>query len=183
MPQYVALLRAINVGGRTVAMARLRELFAGLGCARVDTFIASGNVIFDSRARQPARLERQIEQHLLAALGYPVATFIRVPAELGPIAAYQPFPDRAARDTLYVAFLRAAPPPAAMASVLAQQTRVDALHFRGRELYWLRRAGAGESTFSGAVLEKLLGAPATVRNANTIQRLAARFSGSGSQAA
>ena len=65
--RYVAFLRAINVGGHTVKMERLRELFAELGLANVETFIASGNVIFDAPSGDAGALERQIEQHLHAA--------------------------------------------------------------------------------------------------------------------
>lgn len=176
MPQYVALLRAINVGGHTVAMARLRALFEELGFGGVETFIASGNVIFASRAGQPARLEQQIERHLQAALGYPVATFIRTPADLGTIAATQPFADATPEDTLYVAFLRDVPAHAAERQLLAEQTPVDAFLVVGREVYWLRRRRLGDSAFSGARLEKLLGGPATVRNANTVRRLAQQLS-------
>jgi uncharacterized protein (DUF1697 family) len=174
MPKYIAFLRAINVGGHSVSMPRLRELFEALGLGSVETFIASGNVVFASGARQPARLERQIEQHLEAGLGYPVATFIRTPAEVRAVADTQPFAHAAATDTLYVAFLPAAPSAEQRALVLAQQTPVDSFHFAGRELYWLRQ---GESAFSGARLEKLLGGPATVRNANTVRRLAQKVAG------
>ena len=70
MPRYVAFLRAINVGGHTVTMSRLVELFEALELEEITTFIASGNVLFSSRAK-PAMLERQIDKHLHAELGYP----------------------------------------------------------------------------------------------------------------
>ena len=77
MTVYIAFLRAINVGGRTVKMDRLRGLFEHLGYADVETFIASGNVIFQSPAEDTRALEQQIEAHLAASLGYEVATFVR----------------------------------------------------------------------------------------------------------
>jgi uncharacterized protein (DUF1697 family) len=77
MPKFVAFLRAINVGGHLVKMDELRGLFEALGFTNVETFIASGNVIFDSKATNVKSLERKIEKHLEASLGYAVTTFIR----------------------------------------------------------------------------------------------------------
>ena len=92
MPRLIAFLRAINVGGHTVKMERLRALFTEVGLERVETFIASGNVIFEAEGARPEALEKQIEAHLQQALGYAVATFIRTPAELAAVSSYQPFP-------------------------------------------------------------------------------------------
>ena len=69
MPKYVAFLRAINVGGHTVKMEHLRILFEELGFENVETFIASGNVIFDSKTKSTKTLETKIEKHLRQALG------------------------------------------------------------------------------------------------------------------
>ena len=92
MPRLIAFLRAINVGGHTVKMDYLRQLFESMGFTGIETFIASGNVIFTSQAADnPANLERAIESGLRLALGYEVATFIRTEAELAAIAAYSPF--------------------------------------------------------------------------------------------
>ncbi|MBL8057084.1 MAG: DUF1697 domain-containing protein, partial [Anaerolineales bacterium] len=92
MPRCIAFLRAINVGGHTVKMDVLRRHFQSLGYSEVETFIASGNVIFTTPRRQLAALEAEIAGRLEAALGYAVATFIRTEAELADLAAYQPFP-------------------------------------------------------------------------------------------
>ena len=64
MPRYVAFLRAVNVGGRIVKMDALRGHFAAAGFANVETFIASGNVIFDTRAKAGPALEAKIEAAL-----------------------------------------------------------------------------------------------------------------------
>src|SRR5215211_2292119 len=85
MPKYIAFLRAINVGGHTVKMDYLRTLFEDLGLMNVETFIASGNVIFDSPARRPKALEQKIETFLKEKFGYAVATFIRSAAELAVV--------------------------------------------------------------------------------------------------
>lgn len=175
--RLIAFLRAINVGGHNVRMDRLRELFEALGFSNVETFIASGNVIFDSPPESTRALEAVIEDHLREALGYEVATFIRSTSELAEIANYEPFAtselDNA--NSLYVAFLSAPPDGEAEQRLLAFRGEVDDFHVRGREVYWLCRKKMSESAFSGALLEKTIGMPATLRNVNTLRRLAAKY--------
>lgn len=110
MTSYVALLRAINITGRTIKMDRLRALFAELGLANVATFIASGNVLFDTGDAAEA-LETRIEAHLQDALGYEVATFLRTPAEITAVAAHRPFAaeELEAAFGLMIAFLKRPP--------------------------------------------------------------------------
>ena len=180
MLKYVAFLRGINnVGGRIVKMDQLRRLFEALGFARVETFIASGNVIFDSPSRSVKTLERKIEGRLREALGYEVATFIRSTKELAAIAAYQPFAGaelEAGGGTLYIAFLMDEPDEDATRRVLSLATPSDDFHISGRELYWLCRKKISESEVSWAALAKALGVGLTLRNSNTIRRLAAKYS-------
>jgi uncharacterized protein (DUF1697 family) len=88
---YIALLRGINVGGHTVKMDRLRDLFAELGFARVRTYIQSGNVFFETDQTDRAALTELIERHLRAALGYDVVVFLRTIPELEAIAASDAF--------------------------------------------------------------------------------------------
>jgi uncharacterized protein (DUF1697 family) len=172
VPKYVAFLRAINVGGHIVKMERLRALFEELGFANVETFIASGQVIFDTRAVDTAKLEAKIEKHLRSALGYDVATFIRTPAELAAIAKQiQP-----AGRTLYICFVRMQPGKPAVQKLLGHSNDIDELAVRDREVYWLSSSQTvSDSTFSAAMLEKILGGPATARNVNTINRLVAKY--------
>lgn len=175
--RYVAFLRAINVGGHTVKMDRLRALFEALGLAGVETFIASGNVIFASDDDDTGALERRIEAHLRQALGYEVATFIRTTDEVAAIAAHQPFPPSATEGcALSVAFLPAAPDGEARDRLMAFRGEMDDFHVRGREVYWLCRSiRFSDSKFSGALLEKTLRMPATVRNVTTVRKLAAKY--------
>ena len=176
MTRHVAFLRAINVGGHTVKMAHLRGLFEELGFREVETVIASGNVLFSARAADAAALERRIERHLEAALGYAVATFLRSPAELAAVVAHDPFPGEApvaAGQSLSVAFLKSRLSPAAMRALLALETPTDRFQPRGSEAYWLCRGRTSDSEVSGAVLERAVGGPATVRNITTVRKLAA----------
>ena len=170
--RYIAFLRAINVGGHTVKMDRLRSLFEELKLKNVETFIASGNVIFDTTSSEEAALTARIERHLEKALGYSVATFLRTPAELDRIREYEPFArEELERHTLYVGFLQSRPSRGAQQKLEALRTPIDDLHASGREIYWLARKSFSESKLSGAALEKALGMPTTLRNINTVRRL------------
>ena len=178
MPRYIAFLRGLNVGGHTVKMDALRQHFEDLGLRSVSTFIASGNVIFESDETAPATLERRIEAALKAALGYEVATFLRTDAELAAIAAYTPFPDAEARasDTRYVLFLQNEPDAETRRRVLAFSNDQDLLHLHQRELYWLRRGGLLDTAIDQNAFAKAFGkAPTTSRNVNTVRRLAAKY--------
>jgi uncharacterized protein (DUF1697 family) len=179
MPKYVAFLRAVNVGGHIVKMEQLRQLFQALGFSNVETFIASGNVIFDSTSKSTETLERKIEGLLGETLGYAVATFVRSTSELATIAEYKPFDDselNADGNALYIAFMAGEPSTESKRKLLTFTTEVDDFHVYGREVYWLSRKKISESKFSGAQLERTLRMPATLRNANTVKRLAAKYS-------
>jgi len=177
MSRYIAFLRAINVGGHNVKMEVLHQFFEALGFSEVETFIASGNVVFETAAKNTRALEKKIEQQLREALGYEVATFIRTDAELAAIAKYQPFPPAqiAAATAFNIAFLPDALDAASQKKLLALKTDIDDFHVHGREVYWLCRKKQSESTFSNAVLEKTIGRASTIRGVNTIQKMAAKY--------
>jgi uncharacterized protein (DUF1697 family) len=177
MPRYVAFLRAVNVGGRTIRMERLRDIFAAEGYSQVETFIASGNVIFESRGSNTATLEKKIETALQASLGYSVATFIRRPQDLDAIAEHQPFAiddSGTPGGTIYIGFLRAPVSAGDCRKLLTFKTDVDDFDVRGQEVYWLVKGKLLDSKLSGPVIERTLG-PTTMRNRNTIVRLAAKL--------
>ena len=175
-----AFLRAINVGGHTVTMATLRGHFEELGFHDVETFIASGNVVFTSRSKSPAALERKIEAHLRTSLGYEVATFIRTAPELVAIAAYEPFPAPRIRSAgaFCVGFLQRPLDAAATKALAALASEIDDIHARGREVYWLCKKKQSESKFGNAAFEKAVGVRITFRGAGTVAKLALRAGGS-----
>jgi uncharacterized protein (DUF1697 family) len=172
----VAFLRAINVGGRVITMAELRGHFGALGLNDVETFIASGNVIFTSRAAAAA-LPARIEKGLRVALQYDVPVFIRTEAELAAIARYQPFtaPQRKGAITFVVGFLAEPLTAVATKALMALQGADDRFHLNGREIYWLSRKKQSESTISNALLERTLKVHSTFRGMNTIVRLVAKY--------
>ncbi len=178
MSRYIALLRAINVGGaRTVNMESLRRVFQSLGFSGVETFIASGNVVFETTARNTRTLEAKIEKRLRQALGYPVETFVRTDAELAQIANDQPFPQSEidAGADVNILFLTDAPDAKTKQRLTALSNDTDKLLVHGREIYWLRRKKPGATTFSTTPLDKAAGVPFTIRGFRTVKKIAAKY--------
>lgn len=178
MTRYVALLRAINVGGHVVKMDVLRKHFGRMGFANVETFIASGNVLFDAKEGEPAALEERIAYELEHSLGYAVATFLRTGAELAAIVRHQPF-DAAVIDpeqhALYIGFLPRKPGADTARKIVALRTAIDEFHVHRRELYWGCRGRFSDSVVSGGILERTIAMPMTVRNVTTVRKLAAKL--------
>jgi uncharacterized protein (DUF1697 family) len=174
MTKYIAFLRAINVGGHTVKMDALRQLFESLGFADVETFIASGNVIFETKAGNTKALEKKVEACLKESLGYEVATFIRTDAEVAEIAKYKPFPQSQldAAAALNVGFLADPLDDAAKQKLMSLKTDIDDFHVHGREIYWLCKKKQSDSKISNVVMEKALGVKSTLRGVNTVNKLA-----------
>ncbi len=177
MPRLFAFLRAINVGGHTVTMQDLKAHFSSFGLRDAETFIASGNVIFSSRATAIPALEARIAAGLEAALGYPVPTFIRTEAQLTALHRHRPFPEPESRTAHAVMVgLVAVPIGAAAARELqALASANDRFQVNGREVYWLRRTRESDPALTNARLERALGTAATFRNFNTMARLIDKY--------
>jgi uncharacterized protein (DUF1697 family) len=178
MPRLIALLRAINVGGHTVRMSALRAVFETLGYTGVETFIASGNVVFETRARNTPALEKKIEAGLKKALGYDAAVFIRSPAELAAIAAHRPFTraEMDSADQMNILFMKTPLEAEARKKVRGLSTGSDLFKAKGREIYWLRRrTGAAYTTLP---LEKVLRVLFTSRGVRTVQKMAEKYAAS-----
>jgi uncharacterized protein (DUF1697 family) len=179
MPRYAALLRAINVGGHTVKMDELRALFESLRLSSVESVIASGNVLFDTRAADPASLESRIEARLKRALGYEVDTFVRTADDLDAVVAHQP--PFAADDPilpghiLQVIFTRSAIAADAHEKLAALCSSYDDLHAHGREIYWRTRGRSSDSKITPAMFARTKIGVGTARNITTVRKLALRL--------
>src|SRR5712692_10032060 len=139
MPRFIAFLRAINAGrGRVVKMDVLRQVFEPLGFSGVTTFIASGNVVFDTRAKSVRMLERKIEKKLRESLGYDVPVFIRTDAELKEIASFEPFRRSRIHGAagVNIVFLTDELDETHKEKVMALRTDTDEFLIHGREIYW-----------------------------------------------
>lgn len=172
---YVAFLRGINVGGRTVRNDRLRALFEDLGLEGVRTFLTSGNVMFHTDEVDAAGLERRIESRLRDGLGFAVATFVRDGDQVAAVARCEPFPDAPQGGKLHVGFLREELDRATQEEVVALAEETDRVAFRGRELYWHVAGRFMESALSGPAVGGLLGDRWTLRPANTVRRIARKL--------
>jgi uncharacterized protein (DUF1697 family) len=178
MTRLVAFLRAVNVGGRTVKMDALRAAFEALALTRVETFIASGNVVFDSKARDLAALERKIEAQLSKHFGFEIDAFVRPLAEVAALAAHPAFDADAARTrTQVVGFLREAPAPQALQTLVDLATDADRLQVQGRELFWHSSNSQADASFSNAAFERALKMRSTFRGIGTLRKLVARHGG------
>ena len=175
MPRYAAFLRAVNVGGRVVKMDALKRIFESLGLADVESFIASGNMIFSSRGLRG--LDTRIAAALEKALGYEVRTFVRTLEEIAAAAAYEPFPKRdAARFPTYlIGFLSKELDAAGVERLSILSTKEDLFHVRGRDFWWLSKYHQARPAITGRQLEKALGEPTTLRNVNTVRKMAERY--------
>jgi uncharacterized protein (DUF1697 family) len=180
MAKHIAFLKAINVGGHTVKMDHLKKLFEKMGFESVETFIASGNVMFETKSKSMGAIKKKIETELEKSLGYKVATFIRSTKELKEILEHKPFkePELASKQNyLYIGFLENQPDKESLKKVLALSDEVNEFNFNNKELYWLCRKNFSDSGITGKSLEKALGMETTIRNSTTIRKMAPKFCG------
>lgn len=164
MTSFIALLRAVNVGGTgKLAMADLKAMCEAAGFHSVRTYIASGNVVFESKLRETA-VRKELEGRLLAYAGKPVGVVVRTAAEMAEVLARNPFPHAPANRTVAI-FLDATPPTDALANLSGRVEEEVAL---GRkEIYVCYGANMGRSTLKIPAAKS-----GTARNMNTVAKLA-----------
>ena len=180
MTSYIALLRAVNVGGNNlVAMAELRDLFAGVDCVGARTLLQSGNVVFRSAERSAADLEKRLEAEALRRLGLRTTFFVRDAGEWAEIIAGNPFHEQAARDPghLLVMFLKDSPQPAAVEALRAAIKGPEIIHAAARRAYIVYPDGTGRSRLTNTLIDAKLGTRGTGRNWNTVLKLDALVRG------
>jgi uncharacterized protein (DUF1697 family) len=174
LTRRIALLRAVNVGGRKATSADLRAMMTDLGLAQAQTLLQSGNLVFAAEGDDTA-LEAALEAAFEARFGYATDILVRSAAEWAELVAANPM-GRIATDNpshLVVFVLRAEPGPAKLEALregIAGRETVEAV---GRALYVAYPDGIGESKLTGAVVERRLGVRGTGRNWNTVTKLAA----------
>jgi uncharacterized protein (DUF1697 family) len=176
MPRYVALLRGINLGKRRPPMAELKSLFEQAGFTDVETFIASGNVIFNSAAKDTQKLESKIAKHLQASLGYEVDTFVRTAEQIVAISESKVFAkEEEDSHAIHVCFLHDALSPDIARKLEKIRTKHDAFKAAGREYYWLCRVKVVDSDVWKTPEMKALRLPdCTMRNVTSIRKLVAK---------
>jgi uncharacterized protein (DUF1697 family) len=165
----VALLRGINLGARNkIAMPALRDLFADLGAEAVETYVQSGNVVFDGRL-DPGAIEARIKRDL----GLEIVVLVRTAAELKRVVEKNPFAKRVKDPKqLHVTFLAEKPAAARVKELDPERSPGDEFAVVGREVYLHTPKGYGVSKLSNAWFEQKLGVAGTSRNWNTVSTLA-----------
>ena len=160
---YIALLRAVNVGGTgKLPMAELRAMCEASGFTRVRTYIASGNVVFESAAtarQAKAALEAQLERYA----GKPVGVLIRTAAEMEQVLAANPFP-QAAPNRAVAIFLDDPPPADALEAI--RHRKEEQVVLGAREIYVHYGDGMADSKLVIPAAKA-----GTARNLNTIAKL------------
>ncbi|MBR0828361.1 DUF1697 domain-containing protein [Bradyrhizobium manausense] len=164
MGAFVALLRAVNVGGTgKLPMTELKAMCEELGFAAVRTYIASGNVVFTSR-KSEAAIKTALEKRLHAYAGAPVGVLVRSAAEMAKVLADNPFPKAAPNRTVAI-FLDKAPPADTLTGLRGQKD--EEVRLGRREIYVHYGDGMGTSKLVIPAAKS-----GTARNMNTIATLA-----------
>jgi uncharacterized protein (DUF1697 family) len=164
MGAFIALLRAVNVGGTgKLPMSELKAMCEELGFSSVRTYIASGNVVFSSR-KSEAAIKSALEKRLAAYAGKPVGVLVRNAAEMAEVSAKNPFPKAAPNRTMAI-FLDEAPPKDTIATVRGRTD--EEIKLGKREIYVHYGEGMGQSKLAIPAAKT-----GTARNMNTVATLA-----------
>jgi uncharacterized protein (DUF1697 family) len=164
MAAFIALLRAVNVGGTgKLPMSELKAMCEELGFGQVKTYIASGNVVFTSR-KSEAAIKTALEKRLKAYAGKPVGVAVRSAAEMAQVLADNPFPKAAPNRTVAI-FLDGKPAKDALSAVRGQKD--EEIKLGRREIYVHYGDGMGQSKLVIPAAKT-----GTARNLNTVATLA-----------
>ena len=171
--RYVALLRGVNVGGASkVEMPKLKKTFERLGYGDVRTYINSGNVLFDSNARDRRRLTRRIETGIESDLGMRVPVVVRSADEID--ALVKAIPRRWVNDPRMRCDVMFLWPDVDRPEVLEQipaNPKVEDVRYVAGALIWrVDRANVGKSRV-GRIIGTELYRGLSIRNVNTVRKL------------
>jgi uncharacterized protein (DUF1697 family) len=170
--RYALLLRGVNVGTKnSLPMAALTKMLKGAGCTEVQTYLQSGNAVFETELATTA-LTAAIEAALTKYMGRPIATTLRTQKQLAAVVGARPFgavADDHAR--LCVTFLSHVPTPAEIAPLQAQDFGQELFQVSGKEIYTWHPNGQGRSALAAAMAKLRLRGAVTTRNWNTVLKL------------
>jgi len=174
MNKYIAFLRAINVGGKSIIkMADLKQMFEAVGLENVQTYIQSGNVIFESDEKDASALEERIERQLEKALGKKIQLFVRTIRQVVSIVKACPF-DPKEGESAYVVILDKKPDKKSVDALMAFRSEFDDFAVKGKAGYQLRR-DREKTTFLNHSMEQILKVPGTARNITTLKKLVEKY--------
>lgn len=174
MPKaYVALLRAVNVGGNNmVPMKDLAQIFAGAACSEVRTYIQSGNVVFQASAAAVEGLPGRIAAQISKKFGCQTPVILRTADEIAKTIESNPFLQAGAPEqSLHVCFLADRPSEANIARLDPDRSPPDAFRVVNREIYLQMPNGMGRTKLTNAYFDSKLSTTSTVRNWRTVIKL------------
>jgi uncharacterized protein (DUF1697 family) len=172
MGRMVALLRAVNVGGRKLPMAELRALCAELGWSDIATYIQSGNLVFTAPGKAD-EIEQVLEKAIEKRFGLDVPVIVRSKAEWARYPGLNPFP-RAAKDEpakLHLLLSKRPPARGAAETIQARAKAGEQVRQAGDALWLHYPEGAGASKLTPSLIDRAIGSPGTARNYNTLLKL------------
>ena len=170
MQNYAALLRGINVGDKLVDMSALRKIFVDMGAKGVETYMRSGNVVFDSEEIDATKLRSEIEKRLLKGLCFSVKVFVKSGLEMRRVVDMMPF-DGLDKDRMHVTFLSAVPDGFSSAEIDSAKANGEEYALAGNQIYLYCPAGYGRTKLSNNFFEKKLKVDATTRNWRTVKAI------------
>jgi uncharacterized protein (DUF1697 family) len=174
MRTFISMLRGINVSGqKNIRMAELKSLYQSLGLLNVETYVQSGNVIFESAERNVSKLAALIEAQIAQSFGYAVSVFIRDTKDFQRIVTGNPFLTERDEDPtkLHVTFLYGLPSKSQLRNLDVPKDTTDEFVVKGKEIFLYCPNGYGRTKLSNNFFEKKLGMPATTRNWKTVNAL------------
>lgn len=173
MSSNVALLRGLNLGGKNrISMADLSRMFAEAGCTDVQTYIQSGNVIFQASQSKLEKLPGLIAKSIADRFGYKTPVVLRTAEQLGETIGNNPFLKAGADEgTLHVYFLAGVPDARGIAGLDPARSSPDEFFVRGRDVYVHLPNGMGRTKLSNAYFDSKLATVSTARNWRTVLKL------------
>ena len=174
MPEYIALLRAVNVGKRLVKMADLARLCESCGLKNVRTYIQSGNVVFQSKTANASTLRRKIETQLTESLGYKVEVILTTAETLAAILKLNPFKgfDSQSNVMLFVSFFANEPTLKPKLPLTSTAENLEVVAMQNNTAFIVaRRKNKGWFGFPNGFVEKQFGVRATTRNWSVVKKL------------
>ncbi len=175
--QYVAFLRGINLGKRTVKMAKLKEVLEALGYQKVRTILASGNVVFELKKKSAKELEVDLERELEQAFGFKIAVLIRTIEELEQLQVAEPFKgiEVTPQTRLYVTFLSEDSPSQLELPYASADGEFSILKKMDGALFSVLVLSGDRGTVDAmGIIEKEFGKRVTTRNWNTVEKILKR---------
>jgi uncharacterized protein (DUF1697 family) len=174
MNTFISMLRGINVSGqKKIRMAELRDLYVSLNLVNVETYLQSGNVVFDSTEGDASKLAELIETQIETSFGYAVPVFIRDANDFQRIIDRNPFLNERNEDPakLYVTFLYNAPSESKLSDLAIPNGEAAEFSIGDKEAFLLCPNGYGRTKLSNSFFERKLDMPATTRNWKTVNAL------------